>query len=300
VPKYRACLLAIACLLILVVPAACQQDASSSPSTTAATTQSISARVVEALGQVTAFTLETDLAYSGGPPSATAASGDEWISTRSFDIPGGKMQLVMTASDGHFEYDTSRYLTGGWLYYYDYNTGMVSTNVPPWFRRQLGSPDQQALFSSQDQLGLYAELLTTAAQTSLIGSESIGGTDCYMLEVSPSFQAMLDWLRAQGEGSGPAIAFRMDGLQFERPDTYQRGTLKLWVNKSTYLPVKAELSAFYQGFMGPPMIPASPHPYTPTDNPYQESFTAAASFSGFGSPLNITLPADAVSAPVHS
>jgi hypothetical protein len=294
VPKYQACLLAIAAILVLFSPTSCRQNVSSSPLTTA-TSQDISAHVIQALSQVTAFTLETDLTDAEGPPADSVAATYEWRSTKSFDIPGQTMQITMTISDEHFEWDIVKFLTGGWLYAKNSYTGTVSTNVPPWIKQMLSNADQAALLSQQDQLGYYSELLATATKVDLAGDETIGNTDCYVLEVTPSFQGMLDWLHGQNGNGGPVIAIRMDGLAFERTDTYQQGALKLWINKSTYLPVRAELKADYQGFMGEPMIPTLP--YTPTDNPYQENYTATVSFSDIGSPFVITLPGEAVSAP---
>jgi hypothetical protein len=293
-PKYQTSLFMIASILVMFAPTSCRQNVPSSLPTTG-TTEDISAHVIQTLSQVTAFTLETELTVTEGPPSDSMAASYEWRSTKSFDIPGRAMQITMTITDGHFEWDIVKYLTGGWLYAKNSYTGTVSTNVPPWTKQMLSSANQAQLLSYQAQLSYYSELLTTAKQIERTGSETIGNTDCYVLEVTPSFQGMLDWLLGQNGNGGPAIAIRMDGLPFERADTYQHGTLKLWINKSTYLPVRAELSALYQGFLGEPMF--TTFPYTPTDNPYQETYDATASFSDIGSPLVITLPAEAVSAP---
>ena len=149
----------------------------------------------------------------------------------------------------------------------------------------------------ESQISYYIELLKTGTRVGTLGSANVTGIDCYVLTLTPSTDAMVDWVLSQGQPVGPALGVMYGGgISVHRADAYQGGSVRLWVEKDSYSPVKAEIKAVFDGFVGGGAHPVSSEPYTPTTGHVNSSFDAKATFSGHNQPVSIQLPLEALHA----
>ncbi len=139
----------------------------------------------------------------------------------------------------------------------------------------------------------YVELLTSATEAQTLGTEDVSGTRCLVLSVTPSAQAMTDWAFSQEQPFGPQL-YTSGGTTMVRPDAYEGGSLRLWIDQKSLLPVKIKVEAAFQGYLGERLIPATP--YTPTTNLVRSTFSGEATFSGYDGPVSFVLPAEAAGA----
>jgi hypothetical protein len=85
-----------------------------------------------------------------------------------------------------------------------------------------------------------------------------------------------------------------------RADAYQGGSVKLWVEKDSYLPLKAEINAVFDGFVGGGSHPITVNPYIPTTGHVNSSFDGQMTFSGYNQPVSIQLPQEALNDQGHT
>jgi hypothetical protein len=185
------------------------------------------------------------------------------------------------------------YFQGGYEYDKSHSLHVYGPGGNPWEKSRLTDDT----WTVESQISYYIELLKTASQANLLGSENIDGVDCYILTLTPSTNAIVDWVISQGQPAGPAIGVMFGGgISVERADAYQGGSVKLWIDKDSYLPLKAEINAVFDGFVGGGAHPATGEPYVPTTGHVNSSFDAQVTFSDYNQPVSIQLPQDALNA----
>ena len=90
---------------------------------------------------------------------------------------------------------------------------------------------------NQDQVSQLTALMKTAITSTLQGSETVNGIDCYALKVDPDMTALWKWLSSQQGGS------LTSGIDFSKVDIskiIKDFGLKYWVAKKGYQIVKVE------------------------------------------------------------
>jgi hypothetical protein len=139
---------------------------------------------------------------------------------------------------------------------------------------------QDREWSHVSQIPYYVELLNTAQSIILSGSDNMDVVDCYVLEVSPSPLAMVDWMMAQDQPVGPQFNSMYTLI---RVDAYQVGSVRLWIDKRTFRIIKAWIRAEFKGTLRP----------FPPNGTFAERFEATVRFYGDDDTTIIVLPADA-------
>ena len=224
---------------------------------------------VSALSQTDQFTGKADIDYSA------------WMDYTNRQLKAVINGSIDTGDDGTQNISMQMYLLDGW-YYMNVNIPLLGSQ---WMKMQM-SDDSPGIWDSEDQLAQQIQLLQTAVETKSIGSETIDGIDCYVLQIGPDLNALVDWLASQNEDTG-----LWDASKADLPDIYDDVTLKIWVAKSTFLPMKETLEMSMQA--------------TPQDFDASSTETGSATvtlkatikYYDYNVPLNILLPdgaADAV------
>jgi hypothetical protein len=275
-------------------------ESSSTPSSSSEEAQDIVAKSVSAMAHVNSYRLDTDVLNTykvlDGPNQITTLF--EWNGTKLIDVFRREMKMDMTidvvnyygSNDTH---SIEMYFTGGYEYCKSTSLHVYGGPENPWDKNRLTNED----WTAESQMSYYIKLLETGSQANVLGSESISGIDCYVLTLSPSTEAMVDWVISQGQPAGPSLGVMAGGaISVHRADAYQGGSVKLWVEKDSYLPLKAEVSAVFDGFVGGGAHPVSSEPYIPTTGHVNSSFDAQATFSGYNQPVSIQLPQEALNA----
>jgi len=150
-------------------------------------------------------------------------------------------------------------------------------------------------WDNETQIPLLSEVLKTAAQVSSLPNEKIYNTDCYVLSITPGAQAAYDWVLSQSQPGGYAYGFNFGGhLPVVRPDAFHDGSVKLWISRDSYLPLKVDVSISFQGDIGPD---PSSELSSPSPNIRTESFHCQQIFSRYNQPVSIQVPPEALAAP---
>ncbi len=276
-------------LILLITLVGCTGQSSSAES------QKIVAQTISALNRVTSVKIDTDVVNlykvtSAPEPNVTTI---EWKGTKSIDISNREMAMTMEIT-GYSDFSIEMYIQNGWEYLKATTPGL-SNRSNFWDKYQL----TDKVWAMETQISYYEELLKSAGQTNLQESESINGSDCYVLSFVPSVQAIIDWVISQEQpGVGPAIDVMFGGgIPVVREDAYQNSSVKLWIDKSSYLPLKAQVAADFNGYVGGGAI--TTNPYTPTTNPVNSSFSGQVVFLNYNQPLTFQLPQEALNAQEH-
>jgi hypothetical protein len=100
---------------------------------------------------------------------------------------------------------------------------------------------------------------------------------------------------AQEQPFGSQIDTMFGGaIPVVRPNAFQNGLIKFWIDQTSYLPVKVEIDIDFQGFMGGGPITSTP--YTPDTNLVNSGFQGQLNFSNYDQAVYITVPQEALNA----
>jgi len=131
--------------------------------------------------------------------------------------------------------------------------------------------------------GQQIKLLTTVTEIKYLGSEAVNGTDCYLLEITPSMEVAANFISQQ--------------LQFIDPDIGEFGadllkeiSVKQWIAKDSYLLMKAEVSA---------LLEMRPEDVGATEDDFEKmtiDMDIGARYYDYNQPVDITLPPEALEA----
>jgi hypothetical protein len=198
----------------------------------------------------------------------------EWKGTTEVDFTRKSAHTTWRIT-GLIDFDIQLYIIRGWQY-------LMSTPPGPsysdggWTKTRI----QDWEWSRVAQIPYYLELLRTAQSIILAGSDNTDAVDCYVLEVSPSPQAMVDWMMAQDQPVGPQFNSMYSLI---KDDAYRGGSIRLWIDKGTFRAIKAWIRAEFEGTL---------HPFPPNGT-FAERFEATVCFYGYDDTTIIVLPADA-------
>lgn len=252
------------------------------PSAPAGASQLIQ-RTLTALAKVKSFTLDSDVVntykvVSAPEPNVTTY---EWKGNRAVDLPSRSMKLDMTIT-GSVSMTVERYVSGGWDYLEALSPG-GSDGGSPWTKNPIS--DQQ--WTRAAQLPYYVELLKSAGNATLSGSYTLNGIQCYVLSLTPPADVMVDWVIGQEQPVGPQLDIMYGGgVPIVRADAYRGGSVLLWIDKSTLLPVEARVEADFAGDVGGGPDTA----VTPTTNPVDSGFQGTMMFSNYDHPVTVDVP----------
>ena len=153
-----------------------------------------------------------------------------------------EMQMTMTmgldmAPLGKMDLSTDMYVVGQWIYTRTSMLGLGET----WSK----TPLTDEAWRSQDQLEQQAEFLRGATEITRMGTETVDGVECYVLEIKPDFDALMEWIMSQYGGAGMGMDDFDPGL-FDLADMIKTFNMKEWIARDTYLPVKVEMDIVFE------------------------------------------------------
>lgn len=250
---------------------------SSACSSTELTSHSVVAKTISEIAVIKSYQLDTDVSDS---------DGTEWKGLKVVSVPDKEMGMRMSITFGSFNISDEMYFKGGEEYCKTISEG----NVPPtigWTKNEL----DETVWNQQSQMPLVVELLKNATQFTVLENEQLDGINCYVVTVIPSAQASVDWVLSQGQPGGPAMT-TWSGDTLVRSDAYKDGTVKFWINKDSYFPLKAEISIAFQGELNTGTVVTTP--YTAIGNLLNFSFKGQLNFSNYNQPVSIQIHPEAL------
>ncbi len=215
-------ILTISLALAMVLPlAACTQESSA---------QEIVDGVIESLQDMKTYQFDMDMTMDmvveaeGEAVEMTTVIGG----SGALDIENGQMMMDTTMSMAmpgfEMEMGMEVYLIGDMMYMFMEIPGME----PMWVKSEM----PEGTWEEMNQVEPQIELLE-AAQVEVIGSERVGGIDCYVLEVTPDMEQLWQMVMQEAEVTGEMPAFT--------EEMFRSFSVKQWVAKDTYFLAKGEM-----------------------------------------------------------
>jgi hypothetical protein len=135
----------------------------------------------------------------------------------------------MTMPDeSEMDMGTAIYLIGGMVYM----LMEIPEMEPMWIKSEM----PEGYWEEMSQVQTQIELLEVA-QVEVIGSERIGGIDCYVLQVTPDLEQLWQMVMQQAEMAGEMPDVTGELLQ----EMFRSFSVEQWVAKDTYFLAKVEI-----------------------------------------------------------
>jgi len=182
------------------------------------------------------------------------------------DVPGKERQSMPMES----------YLVDGWMHI----KVSVEEKGAQWVKMQL--PDE--MWDSQSQISQQIEFLKTAKEVNFLGSEDVNGTNCYVVEIVPSTEALNKML---SQIQMPDIE-GADLSQFSFADMIKEMSFKQWIAQDGYLIIKSETHVVME--ISPEDVGASAEEFQKITSDQSTVMV----FYGYNEPVSIELPAEAL------
>lgn len=122
------------------------------------------------------------------------------------------------------------YFVDDWAY--------MQMNMPvigeQWLKMQL----TEDMWNQQSHLGQQVEFLKTAAEINITGNETVGNTDCYVLEIIPDMAVLAQWIATQSN-------LEENGIQVAEQDFISRITsvsMEEWIAAGSFLPLREDFA----------------------------------------------------------
>ena len=167
----------------------------------------------------------------GGPqPGEMTMAVD---ATGAIDNVNKEMQMIMDMMTidvpGHTEQEMAMeiYIVGEWMY--------VKMDIPvvgeQWVKVRL----TEEIWEEQNQVEQQIEFLKTVTQVSFLHSKNVGSTECYVMEIVPSMEA-LGKLLSQTPGTED-----IDWGELDLAALFKEMSIKEWIAKDSYLLMKSQV-----------------------------------------------------------
>ncbi len=213
--------------------------------------QDIATNTLVALENVSNYHLSTHVywVYTVFGGSASGKSTVNWTGERQVDITNKALQKTLVIDNEYStgdkaQWEVEEYISQGYQFE-KVNSNSGSSNIwNVWFKYR--STDDGWAF--ENQIGLLINLLKSSTNNNPAGSETLSGTDCSILEIKPSAEAIAEWTHKQFQGYGAADL--STGPALVGTDNYRKhfknGTFKVWIAKDNYLVMKAEIDPSFE------------------------------------------------------
>ena len=224
-------ILTVSLALVMVLSlAACTKEGGELPSS-----QEIVNGVIESLDDIRTYQFDMDMTMD----VAGEAEGEVFEGTMVIDSSGAsdfenrQMRMDVTINvavpgEDEIEMAMAMYLIGDMMY-----TMMEIPEMGPmWMKSEMPEEYWEEMRQVEPQI----ELLEVA-QVEVIGSERVGGIDCYVLEVTPDLEQLWQIVMQQAEMAGGMPDVAEEFLQ----EIFRSFSVKQWVAKDTYFMAKAEI-----------------------------------------------------------
>jgi hypothetical protein len=268
-------------------PSTTTQTGALTPSPTEAgpTAEEIAAASLSALEKITTlkagtvFSMTLDVSGGSHPGSTTLQENGN----NSVDVPAKMMSgqtdiTVDIPPQANLKISTEVYCADGWLY--------AKTSAPllanQWYKMKL-TEDQ---WNKQSGLSNVSGFLQSAVKIELAGSQTINGTNCYVLNVTPDLAALTDWIQQAVQGQQTGV----DLSNIDLAKTFKSFSVKEWVSKVDKLPVQQQITIVAE---------ITPSDFTATNTDFDKldlNVNGTITYSDYGQPVNIVVPPDALNA----
>jgi hypothetical protein len=283
------CFLVSLLLLVTLVLNGCasKEGVITQTTTKVVTAEDILNNAVSAMGKVTTYKLDYDLSTNMEVTGKNAMKmnmngGGPGV----MDITNQKMQMSMDmnmtvpgigTSEMNVKMSMEIYLFEGWVY-----TKMTipGTEVQ-WIKTK--NPDN----ITQDQVAQMTTLMKSSMKTTLTGTETINGINCYVLEVTPDMGQLWQWLMSQ---QGNDLIGDIDYNQFDLSKIIKSFGLKYWIDKNNYQILQAE--ADMNMLIDAQTVGAATEEF----DSMTMIMTMNMSFFDYNKAVNVELPAEAANA----
>ena len=242
--------------------------------------------VIESLDEIRTYQFDMDM--TGG--IAAEAEGEAYEATVVIDSNGVldlenrqmKIDITMVLSDlrpgeDEEEIGIETYLVGDMIYM------MLG---PTWMKFDI----PEGYWGEMSQVESQIELLE-AAQVKVIGSETIEGTDCYVLQLTPDMEQL--WQLAMQQPKLPGEEVPEVAEEFLQ-EMFTSFSVKQWIAKDTYFPIKAEIDMVID--------PTSAAMGLQVEGSVPAGISMVLLFYNYNQPVSIELPpeaAEAIEAPLE-
>jgi len=245
-----------------------------------ASAQEIIDGVIESLDDIRTCQFDIDMTLDmAGEAEGEAFEGTMVTdSSGALDLENRQMRMDMTMSlamigEDEMEMGTEMYLIGDMVYM----LMEIPEMEPMWMKSEV----PEGYWEEMNQVESQIELLEVA-QVEIIGSETVGGIDCYVLQLTPDLEQLWQIVAQQAQVTGEAAALTEESLQ----EMFQSFSVKQWIAKDTYFLAKAEIGVAME--------------LTPEEMGYPEeegvmTMDITMSFLGYdyNQPVSIVLPPEA-------
>lgn len=193
-----------------------------------------------------------------------------------------KMAMTMTMSMtgmGDQTMEQESYFIEDWIYMKSAIAGMDLG----WMKMEM--PEE--MWETQDQLEQQVEFLTEGdlGMVEFLGSEKVGGVDCYVVEVTPDMVDLANYLLQQ-QGLEDLASVDLTSLVL----AIKQFSIKEWLAKDSYLCMKSSNHILMD--LTPELIGASPGEFEEMAMDIDIEMT----FHGYNEPATIILPQEALDA----
>lgn len=205
------------------------------------------------------------------------------MASGSLDNTAKKMAINMTISmdvpnQGKQDVKAEMYGAEGWLY--------IKTSVPmapdQWLKMKL----TEEVWEEQSGISNMSEFIQSATESTLEGSETVGGIDCYMLKIVPDMKVLSIWLQDQLQSSS-------SGLDLSKTDiakTFKKIAIKEWIAKGSKMPMQEQVALSSEMTAADLGIEAGSLDKMTMD------ISMTMLYSDFNQPVNVVVPAQAQNA----
>jgi len=188
--------------------------------------------VIESLDNIRTYQFDMDMTMDMAGEAEGEAFEASMIMDGSgtLDLDNKQMRMDMTMSmavtgEDEIEMAMEMYLIGDMMYMM-----MEIPEVEPmWIKSEMPEGTWEAMSQVEPQI----ELLEVA-QVEVIGSERVGGIDCYVLEVTPDMEQLWQLIMQQAEMAGEMPPFT--------EEMFRSFSVKQWVAKDIYFLTKVEIN----------------------------------------------------------
>ena len=160
--------------------------------------------------------------------------------TGAVDNTGREMRMIMDMDMdipelGEQEMATDVYVVGGWMY--------MKLDVPVIGEQWMKMALTEEIWQSQSQVDPQIELLVSATEVRLLGSENIRGVPCYVVEIVPEMGILGNLLSQQQGMTG------MEGIdlgQLNLADLFKEMSVKVWIAEDSHFLAKSEINVLIE------------------------------------------------------
>ncbi len=242
---------------------------------------------VDALAEAETYKFDTDMSITmdviGGTEPGRMSMGAD--GTGAIDSVNREMQMAMNMTmnvPGQSEQEMGMeiYIVGEWVY--------VKMSVPlmgeQWMKTKL-TPE---MWEMQKQVDQQIELLKTATEVNLVGSELVDGTDCYVFDIMPDVEKLAEFL-AQQQGMQGMDLEDIENLEelFEKTSM----SIREWIAKDSSLLMRAQAHM---------LMEVTPEDVELTLEDFDRmtmDFSIDMTIRDYNQPITIELPPEALQAP---